>query len=236
MNKTLTISLITLGAFIAFIALASTAFPEKQHIALVTHPVHAAKTSYAHPLYAANYADNAILMGASHNVFVGKVIAQVGENPIAGRPTTQFSVQVIKNIKGDLKDMVVLNQLGGYRDGILYLMDEESTMLLPGSTYLFATRYNPEDDTHTLNSHVNASKLLSSDTNLDSASLQTLAGQDEKVKTLEAAYPDEVLLDADIAHQNTRNAFKDLPPEAKAAAQSRADKAKAALAANGSTQ
>ncbi len=227
MHKTITIPLVTLGLLISLSAIASTMFstqsPAMQKVAII------------HPSYPADFSDNAILMGASHNVFVGKVIAQVGTNELAGSPTTQFSVEVVNNIKGDLKNTVVVNQLAGYKGGVLYITDEDSGGLLqPGSTYLFATRYRAEDDTHTLNSHSNASKLLSSDAKLDLAALQSLAAADEKVKSLEAAYPNEQLLDADVAHANTHNDYKSLPPEAKAAAQARADEAKASL--EGSTQ
>lgn len=89
-----------------------------------------------HPSYPANYDDNAILVGASHNVFVGKVIAQVGTKDFVGNPATQFSVEIITHIKGDLKDTVVVNQEGGYRNGVLYLMEESGGLLVPGSTYL----------------------------------------------------------------------------------------------------
>ena len=228
-NKIITLPIV-LASIIAITAIASTLFLTQQNPAALVG-TYAEKTTFAHPLYAANYADNSILLGASHNVFVGKVIAQAGNKELAGSPTTQFSVDVIANMKGDIKDTVVVNQLGGYRDGTLYLMDEESKLLEIGSTYLFATRYNAEDDTYTLNSHPNASKLLSTDAGLSKKDLKDLSDQDEKVKTLEAAYPDEKLLDADIAHGNTRNEFKSLPEEKKTEARSRADAAKASLTA-----
>jgi hypothetical protein len=109
MNKTITTPFIIVGSLIAISALASTVFFTKQNPSTT-----APKTVFAHPLYAANYADDAILMGASHNVFVGKVIAQVGNKELAGSPITQFSVEVMSNTKGDLKDTVVVNQLAGY--------------------------------------------------------------------------------------------------------------------------
>ncbi|KKU79272.1 MAG: hypothetical protein UY04_C0013G0017 [Parcubacteria group bacterium GW2011_GWA2_47_7] len=174
-----------------------------------------------HPSYPANYSDNAILIGASHNVFVGKVIAQVGTNDFIRNPATQFSVEVIENIKGDLKDAVVINQEGGEKNGVLYLMEDSNGMLQSGFTYLLSTRYDPEGDYYTLNPHENASKLLSTDSTKNAAALQALAEQDPKVKAFEAAYPAEQLLQADVAHVNTRNSFQSLPPEAKVAAVAR---------------
>jgi len=133
MNKLTTTPFVIIGSLIAIFAIASSAFLTKQNVVAT-----ASKTVFAEPLYAANYADDSILMGASHNVFVGMVIAQVGNRELAGSPTTQFSVEVISNIKGNLKDTVIVNQLAGYRGGTLYVMDENSKLLEIGSTYLFA--------------------------------------------------------------------------------------------------
>lgn len=192
---------------------------------------HTSNTTTIHPIYAANFADDSILIGASHNVFVGKVSAQVGNQDLAGTPATQFSVEVLKNIKGELNGIITVEQQGGEKDGTMYVFEDSLPMLQPGTTYLFATRYNAKEGWHTLNSHPNASKLLSSDDNKTEADLQSIANQDEKVRAFEATYPEEKLLDADLAHNNTRNAFKSLDTKSKAAAQSRADEAKASLAA-----
>jgi len=189
-----------------------------------------------HPLYPADFSNNQILMGASHNVFVGKVLAQVGTNDFMGDPATQFSVQIIDNIKGELKDTVIINQSGGYKDGVLYVMDEGGALLQPGATYLLATRYDTDAHYYTLNPHENASKLLSTDSTLSSAALRTLIAKDPKVRALQAAYPNEELLQADVYHANTRNNFKSLSADMKAPAQSRADAAKASLAAGANVQ
>ncbi len=209
--------------------------PIDDYIKYQYHP-NPGSTYQIHLVYPADYSNDAILMGASHNVFVGKVIAMVGNNDFVGNPATQFSVEVIENIKGDLKDTVVVNQSGGYRNGALYLMEENGALMIPGDTYLLSTRYDPEGNYYTLNPHENASKLLTNDANLNDATLQSLAAQDSKVESLEAAYPNEQLLDADVAHANTRNYYKSLPPEEKAAAQSRADAAKASLDASAKAQ
>jgi len=176
--------------------------------------------------YPVNYADNSILMGASHDVFVGKILTQVSNKDFAGNIATQFRVEVLENIKGDLKDTVIVNQEGGEKDGELYLIEDSNGLLQPGFTYLLSTRYDPEGDYHTLNPHENASKLLSSDANINKKELKALVDKDAKVKSLEAAYPNEELLQADVYHANTRNNFAALPADMKAAAQTRAEQAK----------
>lgn len=188
-----------------------------------------------HLSYPSDFSNNQNLIGGASNVFVAKVIAQTGNKETSVGPRTQYTVEIVRNIKGDLSGIVTLDQLGGYKNGQLVTVEDstlEGYLLQPGSTYLLATRYNEKENWYTLNLHPNASKLLISDETKSTAELQTLADQDEKVKSLEAAYPDEKLLDADITHANTRNAFKSLPPEARAAAQSRADVAKTSLEAH----
>jgi hypothetical protein len=89
------------------------------------------------------------LVGISHNVFVGKVIAQVGTETVRPIPHTQFSVEVLENIKGKLSGEVVVNQLGGYETvqgkDYLVLPEGDDKLLIPGETYLFATRTGNKD-------------------------------------------------------------------------------------------
>lgn len=79
-----------------------------------------------HAQYPADFRDDRILMGASHNVFVGKVISQVGNIPERILPDTQFSVDVIFNVKGNLRGRVTVDQNGGYKDGHLYLIENSA--------------------------------------------------------------------------------------------------------------
>jgi hypothetical protein len=169
--------------------------------------------------YAADFSDDKVLMGASHNVFTGKVIEQIDYKERGIGPETQFSVEVIGNIKGSLQGTVTVDQQGGYKDGTLYIVGDDSVMkerdtkdylLQPGSTYLFATRYNKEQNWYTLNSYPTASKLLSADKNSNFEQLKTLALNDERVKQLKAAYPNEILIDADVKRNNTLNSYKSI--------------------------
>lgn len=186
-------------------------------------------------LYPSDPSDNQLLLGASHNVFIGKVFAQTGNKETQIGPRTQYRVQVIDNLKGELKNTVTLDMLGGYdKEGKLVLVEDEggvqeTALLQPGTTYLFATRYNPDEDWYTLIAHPNARKVLSSDTSMNIHQLQALADKDEKVKKFEDAYVSEILDKADMANNNTRNSFQSLSSDAKAAATSRAEAARAVL-------
>lgn len=176
-------------------------------------------TGEIHFQYPADFSDDRILVGASHNIFVGKVIKQVGNKSIGAAPETQFEVEVIDNIKGDLKGVVVVNQMGGYMDGILYVIhddivipgeEKKNTLLNSGETYLFASRFNENENWHVLNSHPNATKLISKDSNLTIAELKNLAKNDEKVIKFREAYKNEILLDVDVKNNNTRNSYESL--------------------------
>ncbi|WP_186673954.1 hypothetical protein [Sporosarcina sp. BP05] len=89
------------------------------------------------------------VVGFSDNVFLGKVIKQVGTKSLNGYPETQFEVEVIDNIKGELNGTVKVNQQGGYEGEYLFLMEDDK-LLLEEQTYLFATRYLKEENWHTV--------------------------------------------------------------------------------------
>jgi hypothetical protein len=159
-------------------------------------------------------------VGASHNIFVAKVIGQVGTKELGIGPETQFNVEIIDNIKGELKGIVMVDQLGGYENRVLYVVGDinnasfknkkNSYFLQPGSTYLFATRYNSKQNWYTLNSYPTASKVLDTGANLSNSQLKSLAESDSRVKALKIAYPHEILLDADIKNNNILNNYKSM--------------------------
>lgn len=160
--------------------------------------------------YAADFSNDRILMGASHNVFVAKVIRQTGDRERRIGPETQFEVQIVLNIKGNLQGMVTLDQEGGYVNGVLYYIQDGVPLLKPGVTYLLATRYNPQENWYTLNPSISGSQFIIDDPNLSIPKLQSMAENDMRVKELEAAYPNEILLDADIKNDNTLNSYASL--------------------------
>ena len=102
--------------------------------------------NYIYVDLAINATDDRELVGFADNVFIGKVIAQTG-NETDDFPQTQFSVQVLENIKGNLDGTVTVNQFGGYEytNGERYLsLMEGDTLLKSGNKYLFATKGNAE--------------------------------------------------------------------------------------------
>jgi hypothetical protein len=164
--------------------------------------------------YAADFSNDKILMGASHNVFVGKIIKQIGSIDRGVGPETQFEVQIVLNIKGDLQGMVTVDQEGGYQNGIFYYIQDGAPLLRAGATYLLATRYNAQGNWHTLIPSISGSQFIIDDNGLSIDKLQTLAKNDIRVKRLENAYPSEILLDADIKHNNELNSYQSLHGEA----------------------
>lgn len=92
------------------------------------------------------------VVGNSENVFVAKVIEQVGSySPREGMAQTRFKVEVIKNIKGKLKKGQTINQNAGFveKDGEKYLVKYENQELLePGKLYLFASLYDVNNKWH----------------------------------------------------------------------------------------
>jgi hypothetical protein len=174
------------------------------------------------PIYAIPLTDDRVLIGASHNVVVGRVLSQIGtrKQGIGGGrtfPISQFSVQVLLNIKGKLSGTVTLEQGGGYQDGALMVTEDGDTfgpstgpgegyLMQPGSTYLLSTRYE-SDGVYYLWDFPTASKLISEDSSLSDSQLQSLAQNDSRVQELQAAYPHEILVADDVRTGNTRNSY-----------------------------
>lgn len=101
-----------------------------------------------------DFSDKYKLVGAVDNVFIGTVIKEDGTKSLDGPPETQFAVEVIENVKGNLSGEVKVNQQGGYfedEDGEKALMlIEGDKLLVPGQTYLFATRHLDSENWNTL--------------------------------------------------------------------------------------
>lgn len=170
------------------------------------------------PQYVADFSNDRELMGASHNVFVGKIIAEAGNKESGIGPETQFEVEIIENIKGNLSDTILISQAGGYRDGTLYIVEDDIAgpsedkdyLLQVGSIYLLATRYSEQQDWYTLNPHPAARKLISTDESSSVEDLRALAKETRRFNQLKAAYKDEILLEADIANNKIFNNYEDL--------------------------
>ncbi len=108
--------------------------------------------------YAFEPTDEKQLVGFATHVFVGRVIGQVGAEGAALSgggddvvPRTQFSVEVLKGIKGDLGGEVTVSQTGGY-DGPegRGVRVEDDTMMKPGQQRLFVTSYDEQEGWYTI--------------------------------------------------------------------------------------
>ena len=108
--------------------------------------------------YAFEPTDEEQLVGFATNVFVGRVVEKVGAEgaPLSGPggevvPRTQFSVAVLRNIKGDLGGEVTVSQSGGYDKvegrGVRV---EGDPLLEPGQQRLFVTSYDEREGWYTI--------------------------------------------------------------------------------------
>ncbi len=212
MTKKLTTIHIAIGSILLFVLCIS--------IGLHTNAIKLPIVKEIHPKWVADFTDDKILVGTSHNIFVGKVIRQSGTFSTIDVPYTQFEVAVIRNVKGSLQNTVTINQLGGYKNGVLHVVHNGDILspadgnteglLEPGETYLLSTRYYEDKDWHTLMSHPNGKKVLSQDAGSSLENLKGIANNDERVAQLKKAYKNEVLLKVDVAKGNARNSFKSL--------------------------
>ena len=91
------------------------------------------------------------VVGRSSHIFVGRVVAVAGNEgiPTSGPgnvtvPFTQFTVEMLENIKGELTGTVTVNQVGGSTDLGTNVDLESDALLEVGRSYLLATGYNPE--------------------------------------------------------------------------------------------
>lgn len=180
----------------------------------------AAKSSitYSDSIYPVDFSDDRVLVGASDNVFVGEVLEESGTKDTEIGVETQFKVRVLKNIKGELPEEITLDQLGGYSNGVLHVIDVEpgneeaakEYMLQPGQTYILATRVNKEQNWHTLISYPSAKSRI---TEIADKSEESFSSN-ERVQTLSAAYLHEVPFAFDRAAKEKveqTNSVKDEP-------------------------
>jgi hypothetical protein len=80
--------------------------------------------------------------------------------------------------------------------------------LEPGDTYLLATRYNPSANWYALTAYPSANKLITANDALSIPQLAALAASDLRVQQLQAAYPNEIQFQPDVAHNNTLNSYE----------------------------
>ncbi|WP_047982125.1 hypothetical protein [Ornithinibacillus contaminans] len=82
------------------------------------------------------------------NVFIGTV-KRTAETIKNNYPETKYEINEIVNIKGNLSESEVINQIGGYEGNDLFLMEGDE-LLKENSTYLFATINGEDNNTKTI--------------------------------------------------------------------------------------
>lgn len=97
-----------------------------------------------------DFSDRQRLVGFADNVFVGHVLSQDRTGLNNNLPVTFYTVEVLKNLKGDLNGKVTVRQEGGWdeRQQAVVLF-EETSLLIPDQTYLFVTISRNGVDFHT---------------------------------------------------------------------------------------
>jgi hypothetical protein len=108
-------------------------------------------TSTMDPVFAFDIFDQKQLVGASENVFVGTVASTLGSQTLSGYPSTQFAVDVVSNLKGELAGSVVVNQPGGIDTETNELvLFEDDALLEVGKSYILVSEYNTDNGWHTI--------------------------------------------------------------------------------------
>jgi len=167
--------------------------------------------------YVKNYNEDTILVGEAQNIFVAKVIKKTGDLDRNKTPHSQFEAEVVYNIKGDLRGVVTVDQTGGLKNGTLYVFAGDE-LLVPGSTYVFATRHIEElSPLYFIGSHPAFKGVISEESNLSNEQLVELAKRNSRILELLVAYPNEVLGEGDVQQGYARNSFQSLSDEQKQA-------------------
>ena len=170
-----------------------------------------------------NLSDEKKLVGAVHNIFIGRVIRQSGDARRFSEPETQFEVRVLYNIKGNLKESVTIDQIGmGYINGIYFTRsggDETLRSDMPngpkpgdgllkiGAAYIFATRFSTQNNWYAISAPPYDSTLLTEDGNLNDEQLTRLAKNNERLRALQEAYPREIISEPDMRLNTSWNSY-----------------------------
>lgn len=122
------------------------------------------RTLNAESVSAFDTGDPEALAGWSDAVFVGTVNAYLSVNgavdgPAEGIPETQFQVSVVDTLKGDLPEVVVVNQFGGARSNGDVVVVDDVPLIEVGKTYLFSARIYAERGWFTLATEVGAVEI-----------------------------------------------------------------------------
>ena len=200
------------------IAIGSVAIIATFGMGLYTNTIKLPITNETYPQWTEDISSYEGTMRVADNVFVGKVTKQVGTRARYENPETQFEVEVIDNIKGNLQGTTIVSQEGGYKNGVLYrssgditvasdgsVKDKENGLMKEGETYLFVTMYSKMGNWYDILDHPYGTKLLSKDKNLDKSAIKTLYEKDERFINLKQAYDNKTSVDASAKKDNVEN-------------------------------
>jgi hypothetical protein len=143
--------------------------------------------TYTDALWAADFKDNRVLMGAADNVFVAKVMKEVKTIDNQGNVETQFEVEVTDNIKGKFPQKTIVSQYGGITEinnQKTMVLFEGDSLLEVGKTYLLASRSGDGE--------TNLPPLIISPAGKIEV---TTENKGELVKKFTKAYNEEIVLD-----------------------------------------
>lgn len=105
------------------------------------------------PIPSPYFVDNAggrFVEGASDYILTGKVLKQVGTKRTGVYPETQYEVEVIENLKGNLQGTIIVDQIGGYKNGIFYQVPNDIRFEIGPKHYSFNLKYNAAHQWYTL--------------------------------------------------------------------------------------
>ncbi|MFC0187059.1 hypothetical protein ACFFJY_02105 [Fictibacillus aquaticus] len=89
-----------------------------------------------------------MLSSWADNIFIGEVVKKKGSKSLGEQPETQYVVEVMRSMKGNLNGQVTVNQLAGYNNDDLSITKGDN-LLKEGQKYLFVTRYLESEDWYT---------------------------------------------------------------------------------------
>ena len=150
------------------------------------------------------------LVGSTENVFIGKVIKKKGQEIDRFKiPKTKFEVKILKNIKGHLKNNIIIRQRGGYR-GIKKYKPDEGGFLKPQKTYLF---FASGDDHYIFADKVSHQEFIKNSEKYSEKEILNLKETKKIISKYEDAYKNEIYSYIDLLDNRLKNSYKKLTDE-----------------------
>ena len=155
-------------------------------------------------------------VGGFSNIFTGVVVGIKEEHNTRGEiPTTDYIVDVVDNIKGNLKGKVIVNQIGGdFKDVVVYT---DTPNLKVGNLYLFSTRFiesNIKNKVHSQSPCSRSLTLISEKPGNKKENIE-LSRNNKRYFELLKAYSNEIPKKRSKEIKISGNFFKDLTKDEK---------------------